>query len=388
MIKNKINCTKGDENSMSFFIHTFSLQKNAYYKQAKKIWTCYNDMNIKQEDGIIINHFAEEGLRIQISHRSNIAIHYDKEHKDTKIELIITPYKLLHPGNYLGEIRNRREMHDASMRLYELLDEIKSDTGVNLLKGAEIKRIDITKDVITPSQEYTREIIAVCKATSLQRGYYFCNPAKTQCELNGWNPQNACLYKNKSQGIKVKIYDKQQNLIDFRKAVASEETGNGLIRFEISLEKELLKKKGYLIDENYFSILNRVMENASDLFREYFLLIMDQGEMLSFPVLEKYIKCKKGNCSAAKKMLEFSKIYNYFRKNGKEFDREHFPYSYKKFVGLRKKYVDLGLSPIPLSDACPYIPSFQNLFLEDIDMKMYKFAKKHTRGKEVWFDAE
>ena len=53
----------------------------------------------------------------------------------------------------------------------------------------------------------------------------------------------------------------------------------------------LLKKKGYLIDENYFSILNRVMENASDLFREYFLLIMDQGEMLSFPVLEKYIKC-------------------------------------------------------------------------------------------------
>ena len=78
MIKNKINCTKGDENSMSFFIHTFSLQKNAYYKQAEKIWTCYNDMNIKQEDGILINHFAEEGLRIQISHRSNIAIHYDK----------------------------------------------------------------------------------------------------------------------------------------------------------------------------------------------------------------------------------------------------------------------------------------------------------------------
>lgn len=64
MIKNKINCTKGDENSMSFFIHTFSLQKNEYYKQAKKIWNCYNDMNIKQEDGIIINHFAEDGLRI------------------------------------------------------------------------------------------------------------------------------------------------------------------------------------------------------------------------------------------------------------------------------------------------------------------------------------
>ena len=245
MIKNKINCTKGDGNSMSFFIHTFSLQKNAYYKQAEKIWTCYNDMNIKQEDGIIINHFAEEGLRIQISHRSNIAIHYDKEHKETKIELIITPYKLLHPGDYLGKIRNRREMHDASMRLYELLDEIKSDTGVNLLKGAEIKRIDITKDVITPSQEYTREIIAVCKATSLQRGYNFCNSSKERCELNGWNPQNACLYKNESQGIKVKIYDKQQNLIDFGKVVASEETGNGLIRFEISLEKELLKKKGY-----------------------------------------------------------------------------------------------------------------------------------------------
>lgn len=388
MIKNKINCTKGDGNSMSFFIHTFSLQKNAYYKQAEKIWTCYNDMNIKQEDGILINHFAEEGLRIQISHRSNIAIHYDKEHKDTKIELIITPYKLLHPGNYLGEIRNRREMHTALMRVFELLDEIKSDTGVNLLKGAKIKRVDITKDVITPSQKYTREIIAVCKATSLQRGYDYYNPKKEQCELNGWDPQNACLYKNKSQGIKAKIYDKQQNLIDFGKVVASEETGNGLIRFEISLEKNFFKEKGYLIDEDYFSILNRVMENASDLFHEHFLLIMDQGEMLSLPVLEKYIKCKKGNCSAAKKMLEFSKIYNYFRKNGKEFDREHFPYSYKKFVGLRKKYVDLGLSPIPLSDACPYIPSFQNLFLEDIDMKMYKFAKKHTRGKEVWFDAE
>lgn len=307
MIKNKINCMKGDGNSMSFFIHTFSLQKNAYYKQAEKIWTCYNDMNIKQEDGIIINHFAEEGLRIQISHRGNIATQYDKEHKETKIELIITPYKLLHPGDYLGKIRNRREMHDASMRLYELLDEIKSDTGVNLLKGAEIKRIDITKDVITPSQEYTREIIAVCKATSLQRGYYFCNPAKTQCELNGWNPQNACLYKNESQGIKVKIYDKQQNLIDFRKAADSEETGKELVRFEIYLEKKFLNK-GYLIDENYVCILNRVMENTSDLFQEHFLLIINQGEMLSFPELEKYIKYKKGNCSAIKNVGIFQNI--------------------------------------------------------------------------------
>lgn len=198
-------------------------------------------------------------------------------------------------------------MHSALMRLFELLDEIKNNTGVNLSKGVEIKRVDITKDAITPSQEYTREIVAVCKATSLQRGYHFCNSSKERCELNGWNPQNACLYKNESQGIKVKIYDKQQNLIDFRKAADSEETGKELVRFEIYLEKKFLNK-GYLIDENYVCILNRVMENTSDLFQEHFLLIIDQGEMLSFPELEKYIKYKKGNCSAIKNVGIFQNI--------------------------------------------------------------------------------
>lgn len=376
---------KGVETGMSVFIHTFSLQKKESFDRAEKIWTYYNNENISKEEGILVNHFAKEGLRIQMRYRSDEEVRYDKEHKKIKIELVITPYKLIHPGEDMGKILKYTDMDRAIKRLFELLEEIKRNTEIDLSEDLQVNRVDITKDIITPSQIYTKEIIAVCKATSLPRGYHFCNPSKMECIEKGWNPKNACLYQNKNQDVKVKIYDKQQNLMDYGKLDSTDVTENGLIRFEISLGRKFLKKNGFMKEDTFLDILYMVLKKGDQLFRSHFLIIMDQGQMLSFTLLEKYIKRKKKKRpSDIEKMLIFAKVYNGFRKHGEEFQREKISVSDKVYYKLKEKYHSLDLSPIPLADECPYIPSFTDLFGGTMDLSVVKFVINKTRGKEIW----
>ena len=48
------------------------------------------------------------------------------------------------------------------------------------------------------------------------------------------------------------------------------------------------------------------------------------------------------------------------------------------------KFRELGISPIPADDACPYIPSIESMLNGKIENKLAYFADMKTRGKEIW----
>ena len=62
--------------------------------------------------------------------------------------------------------------------LYEIMEEIKADSGVDLLHKAKLYRVDLTKDIETPSEAYTQEVIRLSKVALKKYGYEFssvCN---------------------------------------------------------------------------------------------------------------------------------------------------------------------------------------------------------------------
>lgn len=376
-----------DYSNQNFFIHTFSYENTLSYTSAEKIWRTYN-MHIinNDENEFYVMKFSEQGLRIYFRYRTKKEIKYDKEHAAIAVEWIVTPYKILHPGNPMGKIMASDQFTLVLKKLHEMFISIEQQTGVTFISKLKIKRIDLTCDVMTPSILYSREIISVCKATRLRSGYSFWTMTKEQKEKKGWDDRAACLYKNKSRGILGKIYDKKDNLSELGYfSILAGLHNKGLLRFEITLERQALKKNEIL----YYGCSNQslflVMKEAKTLFKKYFLDVFDQGDMLSETLLGRYIKqIFPTQKKTQNDMLELCKIYNCCRKHSKEFRLEDFPHSEKTLKRIQKKYENFSLSPIPLSDQCPYIPSFTKMLEGSYSDMLMNYARIHTRGKEYW----
>lgn len=372
------------------FIHTFSLETILTFIEAERIWKTYNMDNLKNNnDEFCVMKFAKNGLRIYFKYRTEKEIQYDKEHAEVKVEWIVTPYKVLHDGQPMGEITSLEEMKQVLIRLTQIFEQIEKETNTFFTKKLKMRRIDLTRDIPTPSTIYSREIISVCKATQLPYGYDFWIMTEKQKIENNWKKEVACLYKNKSRGINGKIYDKNQNLQDFGHYPVETRQYKGLLRFEISLSRKCLKKQGLLEPGSSETSLFRVMEQASSLFDTYLVEIFDNGSMLSRSLLVKFIE-KQFPTKIKKRinMLDLNRFYNICRKKDLEFNPTDFPGSIKKLRNIRKAYKEIHLSPISLSDDCPYIPSFREMFYGIQTNTFSNFAKKHTRGKEVAWSNE
>lgn len=374
------------KNTQTTFIHTFSLETNLKFKEAEKIWKTYNMDNIKNNNNeFCVMKFAKNGLRIYFKYRTEKEIRYDKEHAEVKVEWIITPYKVLHEGHPMGKITSVEEMKQVLIRLAQMFEQIETETDTFFTKKLKMRRIDLTRDISTPSTIYTREIISVCKTTQLPYGYYFWVMSEKQKIENNWKEEVACLYKSKSKGIKGKIYDKNQNLQDFGYHPVETRQHKGLLRFEISLSRKCLSKQGLLNPGSSETSLFLVMEQASSLFDTYLVKIFDNGSMLSRSLLEKFIQKQFPTQNKKReKMLDLNRIYNICRKKELEFNPEDFPGSDKKLRNIRKAYEEIHLSPISLSEECPYIPSFHEMFYGKQTNIFSDYAKNHTRGKELW----
>lgn len=374
------------KNNQTPFIHTFSLETNLKFEEAERIWQTYNMGNIKNgNDEFCVMKFSKNGLRIYFKYRTAKEIQYDKEHAEVKVEWIVTPYKVLHEGQPMGEITSLKEMEQVLIRLTQIFEQIEKETNTLFTKKLKMRRIDLTRDIPTLSTIYSREIISVCKATQLPYGYDFWVMTERQKIENNWKEEIACLYKNKSKGIQGKIYDKNQNLQDFGYHPVETRLHKGLLRFEISLSRKCLIKQGLLDPSSSETSLFRVMEQASSLFNTYLVEIFDNGSMLSKSLLEKFIEKQFPTRNKKRtNMLDLNRIYNICRKKGLEFNPEDFPGREKKLRNTRKAYEEIHLSPISLSEECPYIPSFQEMFYGIQTNTFRNFARKHTRGKELW----
>ena len=335
---------------MNFFIHTLSLSNNITYEQmqtlchAYKGITSYDDLQKKK---FTITEFDKKGFRIILKKRTDKEIRFDSTHRQIQAEMIANPYKLLHNGEALGQISNQKDFIFSTQELFGILNQINEQCFVDLYPGFKIERVDITGDIMTPSNKYTKEIISASKVNQLTYGCQYKNPTDEECLQNGWDPENANLFCNNSQGVYAKIYDKRQNLTDLGHDV-SRFSDRGLIRYEISLSRKYLKKQGYLHNDDILYCYDSVMKYASVIMMDFFVRNGSPNDMMSFTLIEKFLwKKLKTKLKRIDNMIVFEKAAEACRKKKLLFCPKTLGISDKAFSTLNKHFEELCLSPSP-----------------------------------------
>ncbi len=366
-----------------FFIHTFSMIK-LFDRNEDVIGLSetYNNHVIREGDGrCIIIRFAEQGVRICLRYLEPERVKYEK--KAVEAEIIITPYKLLNNGKAMGRLRELEEYGKALLKYYEIIADIKKESGVEL-SDAVMERIDVTKDVVTPSDIYTKEIIAALKVKRLPYGFH---PMEKRIVIeNKWNPDNAYCYRKNTDkhDVSVKVYDKIQNLRDYKCADSDFIGERGLLRFEISLNSIGSSNRKYR-KESAVESLWCALKDARKLFEEYVVDPLNFGEMLSGDVLFKYIDRKIQKPARNEKMCSMVEACRRNKKYGDMMRRSEMG-SEKKTDKTLEYFEKLGLSPVPLAADCPYVPSVEKMIFgsEDTESYFFAYARKHTREKQYW----
>jgi hypothetical protein len=249
-------------------------------------------------------------------------------------------------------------------KLKEILQEIKDQSGIDLWNETKLKRIDLTKDIETESDEYTMEVIRLSKLALHKTGYHLWIPTKEDIERTGWAEDDSTMFYNHNQEVQAKIYNK---LKDFKNIVDASDM-KGLLRFELSLKRNFLKNSGLIQKGNTpFEILSEVfsyiLKGAEELMRTHIVGPLWSGNFLSRKLQKKYIKryCKTKE-SKMEKMLKYrddcrngilitgGKVLDYFE--------------------------EIELSPLFTSKEFPYIPSFARLLSGEENEKIKEFVGK------------
>lgn len=377
---------RGD--TMKIFIHTFSISVNITREEYRKVisykWMPLKKSYTGEEYISSVTKFCDSGLRIQIKKRNEQEICYDKGHRPLRMDLIVTPYKLLHPGKCLGAITDLDELRKALKELSTLVDKIEKETGIVIDRNYKIQRVDITCDVVTPSDVYSREIIAASKTADLPYGYLKCEATDEQVEEYGWEREDCSLYYNKNQSLFAKIYDKKKNIQGTDEYADLQK--KGLIRYELELTRKFLKQKGLLEQDDLTKCLMSVMNSAEELFKKYFVDNLYKMPAFSLKVLDQYLDMKfAGKVKTIEKLKGFCRAAYRCKKQRMTFDATQCGMSDKAFDNCCKKLEDINISPIPAEADCPYIPSIEDLLEGVVENKLLWFADRHTRGKELWF---
>lgn len=231
---------------------------------------------------------------------------------------------------------------------------------------------------MTPSNEYSVEIIRLAKKAVVRNGYNIWKPADN--EDNGrWDEENSLLYNNRSVNVNAKVYNK---LVDLKQSDDILPDENGLIRFEVSLLRNNLKDRGYIEDKyqelgSLYTVLCNILHDVSVLMNDYMIIPLRYGHMLSKGLQKKYIKYQ---CQDKKKRIENMIAYREWINS-----EDNFNLIWKnrsKTDSVLKNYKKYDLSPIYSSKAFPYIPSFKDILNEEYDEKFLRFSKSKCKGKE------
>ena len=356
---------------MNEFIHTFSAVTHLSVREKDALTLNYgNDIFFNGDEKIFVLHkYAENGLRIYIEFNSTAERKYDKEHRAYKAELIVTPAKLIYPDMGMKKLYTAEEYALAMEKLKEILHEIQSKTKINLWMNAKLKRVDLSKDIETESDEYSMEVIRLSKLALYKTGYHLWTPKKEDIERTGWKEENSAMFYNCNQEVQAKIYNKLKD----SKNVVSVEGMGGLIRFELSLKRNFLKNSGLIQKGNTpFEILPEVfsciLNGAEELMQTYIVGALWSGNFLSKKLQTKYIKrhCKTKE-GKMKKMLKYrddckagilvtgGRVLDYFE--------------------------EIELSPLCTNKGFSYIPSFACLLSGEENEEIKRFVDRQIQKK-------
>ncbi len=366
---------------MNGFIHTFSLETKISYDSFIKLKEAYKNMfwnSNKQEH--IIPDYADYGLRIGIKNRCNKEIRYDKEHHKKKVTMIFTLYKLLYPGESMGQLTEKQDIIRACEKIVDLLRDVADKSGVELWRCVKVKRVDVTHDVITPSEEYSRELIKIAKKALLPYGYTFWEPSEVEKNTKDWDVDNAVFFNNHNQEIEAKIYNKKADK-DVADQLSKDIKDRGLVRFELALKRRFLREERYIQDNvidirDLEQILSLITEDSGDLLSEYMGRVLSNGEMLSKKVLIAYIQKKyKGKEKRIDNMMFYIELKN------QKGDVNKYGSS-KSIRNIEKHFEKINVSPIYTRKECPYIPSFDKL-LNDLspNQKFLRMAQAYNENR-------
>ena len=356
---------------MNEFIHTFSIITYMTTEQREQMSRCYGDDfyydHVKQK--WIFRRYADRGLRAEMEYTSYNEKKYNKKHGDIRAEWIITPAKLIFCGKPMAKLYTPYEYAEACRQLQNLSDTIREECGVDLFEEAKLNRVDLTKDIQTPSEEYSREVIRLAKLALDKYGYRAWTAEEAEVYKEEWKDENAVFFRNHNQEVQTKIYNKIADL-----ELHGQDTSNlsGLIRFELTLKRKHMKKQGWILEKytcpaELADILNDILAHASDSMRAHITDPLWSGAMLSEKLQKKMIRCRcKSKAAKYKKMMEYRKICN----SSKTFDTAD--------NSTAKRYFEeMGLSPLYTTDAVLYIPSFADLLMEREDERIRQFLRVH-----------
>ena len=347
---------------MQEFIHTYSavvyLEKACFDKlkhtyenerdgKNEKIWF-YN-----HEDRTVFSKYADRGFRMEIHYTPNNEKKYHKKHETYTARWFVTPAKLLYPGQAMAKLFTPEEYAESCARLADILKEIMADSGVDLLDGAKLRRVDVTKDIITPSDAWSREVIRLAKKALFQYGYNLRLPTPEEIAKTGWLAENSAMFRNRNRAVHSKIYNKLEDMKNNHY-----DTGNltGLLRFELILKRKFMKNEGFLLGE-YLTmdelpvILRKILYQAEDLMQTHITSPLWRGKMLPKDCqqaeIRRYCRTKK---KKYEKMMQYRRKFN--RKNGIEKDERN--------PTVERYFDEIGLSPLYTIDDM-HIPAFSEL---------------------------
>jgi len=360
------------------FIHTISLKTNISLEDKNKFQESFKSdiVWLGNEKKYIMHKYNKNGVLIQISNRNAEEVKYDKEHLMYKVKIIVNLFKLLNPGKLYGWITDKDELHSACKILQSIFKHIETHSGINLSDNIVLSRVDITKDVITPSEEYTLEVIRLSKVSSKKYGYK--NYVPDENAKKKWCLDNSSMYYN--DYVKAKIYNKKQDLKDHNTDIGL--NSNGLLRFEASLKLPELKKQGYIGEmfdiDNLADILYQITSDGNEALKRYFKEVLIDGSMLTKRLQNKYLEMKYGG-----KDVRIRNMKNYRRAIN---NKENYDFTTDKSYRMKKHFENIGLSPVYTNTDFPYIPSFSDILDEKVndDILNWVFIKTKDKGIVFW----
>lgn len=368
------------------FIHTFSLVTKITDEDLESMKRVYQRNEFFWNGDTkrwILGKYADKGLRIEVMNRHKKSIRYDKAYTK-KAVMIFTLYKLVYTGEKMGEIYSERDVEAALQTVAELLYEIHEKTGTDLWKNAKVYRVDVTHDVITPSEDYSDEIIRIAKKSLLKCGYQFWKPEKKEINKQ-WSLDDSAFLYNHNQEVEGKIYNKRKDY-DIEDFFPEDIGKKGIIRFELSLKGAYLREHEYISRRTVsmrelMAMLALVMRDASRLLEKHLTDVLGTGDILSKNILKKYIRVKyERKEKKIEKMFDYMDWINNDSQNRK----------YKGTDAAKRYFKELGVSPVYSKKECPYIPAYQKLFAGEVNMELLKKAKTYNEQRrhyyDYWFD--
>ena len=351
---------------MNEFIHTFSVTTHIYNAQKDNLAAAFGEHFFYNsgEKHYVLSKYAKDGIRVEIKFNPEKEKKYDKKHRDCKVEMIITPAKLLYPNQPMEKLYSPSEYEEACIRLEKIIREIELLSGVNLWEEVKLKRIDVSKDVETPSDEYSREVIRMAKLALYKTGYHIWRPTLEEIEDKDWFEEDSIFFNNHNQEVGAKIYNKLTDM----KNLNYDTTGiQGLLRFELTLKRKFLKSLSlltgdYLSFSDLATIVSTVLLSGSELMQKHVVSPLWSGVMLSKNLQKKYIKCYcKSKNSKYRKMMSYRRQCN---RSGVYQDPK-----------MEEYFGEIGLSPLCVEDEMQYLTSFGELLEGTRNERIARFMK-------------